>query len=253
MAILNTKLKCPQCPSSDAYTEYDNGFYCFSCKYTRNKEVSELYLTKGPQHRVALKTITTLPLNFISTDLPLEVVQWYFKCGLTLEAITRHGLGASKGVLQVTKSFNIPGTYAILPVCHLGHMSGYQARGFSGSRSKYVNIGSLNHLLYFDKNLYGPTVVVEDIMSALRISDIGYNVICVMGTHLSNEKLVEALFLGKICAEIIIWLDSDVPGQKAAQILREKFKWITKCKIIQSTKDPKLYSNDEIRRLIDSC
>ena len=37
--IVQSKLPCPQCPSSDAYHEYDDGHgYCFSCEYYRPPE-----------------------------------------------------------------------------------------------------------------------------------------------------------------------------------------------------------------------
>ena len=33
-----TQKECPSCPSSDAYTVYEDGGYCFSCGYTNKKE-----------------------------------------------------------------------------------------------------------------------------------------------------------------------------------------------------------------------
>ena len=37
-----TQGACPNCNSSDAYTTYEDGSYCFSCGYTTKEKVDEM-------------------------------------------------------------------------------------------------------------------------------------------------------------------------------------------------------------------
>lgn len=89
----------------------------------------------------------------------------------------------------------------------------------------------------------GPVVViVEDFVSGYCVHNAGFSVLVLNGTSLQNPKLLLGF------QEILIWLDGDPPGLRAAKKLQQLYGW--RCVITQ--KDPKWYTNTEILNFINS-
>ena len=57
---------CPECDSSDAFTIYDDGAYCFSCQYSTKKvnNMNELEPVAKPNNSTTLNEIHELNRYF---------------------------------------------------------------------------------------------------------------------------------------------------------------------------------------------
>jgi DNA primase len=93
-----------------------------------------------------------------------------------------------------------------------------------------------------------PVVFVEDILSAWRVHWAGFRAAAVLGTSFPSDVLVAAL-RGSTVA--ISWLDPDKAGREAHRKLRRAMGLHDQPLYrVQSERDPKLHSNDEIRNYI---
>lgn len=89
----------------------------------------------------------------------------------------------------------------------------------------------------------GPVcVAVEDFISGYCVYNAGFSVLVLNGTSLQNNKLLLDF------EEILVWLDGDLPGIKAAKKLQQFYGW----RCIITPKDPKWYTNTEIINFINS-
>ena len=83
----------------------------------------------------------------------------------------------------------------------------------------------------------GPTtIIVEDFISGYCVHNAGFSVLVLNGTSLQNPELLRGF------QEILIWLDGDPPGVRAAKKLQQLYGW----RCILSGKDPKWYTNKQI-------
>ena len=85
-------------------------------------------------------------------------------------------------------------------------------------------------------------VIVEDFISGYCVYNAGFSVLVLNGTSLQNPQLLLGF------QEIIIWLDGDPPGLRAAKKLQQRYGW--RCVI--SEKDPKWYTNNQILEFINA-
>ena len=71
---------CPECDSSDAFTIYEDGAYCFSCQYTTKKVniMNDLEPVAKPNSNITLEEINDLnsfPIN--SRGISKQVVDHF--------------------------------------------------------------------------------------------------------------------------------------------------------------------------------
>jgi hypothetical protein len=85
-------------------------------------------------------------------------------------------------------------------------------------------------------------IIVEDFISGYCVHNAGFSVLVLNGTSLQDPKLLLGF------QEIIIWLDGDPPGLRAAKKLQQHYGY----RCIISEKDPKAYTYNEILELINS-
>ncbi len=108
-------------------------------------------------------------------------------------------------------------------------------------------------------------VIVEDFISAIRLHQNGYNVICLYGTK-APYSLIDQLFIAY--DKVLVWLDNDVEkqtnsGQEAAKVIlnlgadvvRKKYGFSDNKEImnIVTTDDPKIYTNSEIKNFVQGA
>ena len=65
-------------------------------------------------------------------------------------------------------------------------------------------------------------ILTEDLLSATKLNKIGYSTMALLGTKLHSEALDE--ILRRKYKQVLIWLDEDIAGEKAAKDL---FKELT--------------------------
>ncbi len=90
-----TQTKCPSCDSSDAYTIYEDGGYCFSCQYTTKEKVDDMDSTSTTEHGNNVPNSDTLdtingckPYAISSRGISLQTVEHFgIKMGFTQDGL----------------------------------------------------------------------------------------------------------------------------------------------------------------------
>jgi hypothetical protein len=94
-----------------------------------------------------------------------------------------------------------------------------------------------------------PLIIVEDVLSGLRCREIS-DTLVLCGTSLKSEALATIIQEGY--KEAVIFLDADNPTVlMCARKIAKTLFWM-KVQIIETGKDPKHYSKDQLRKLICS-
>lgn len=98
-----------------------------------------------------------------------------------------------------------------------------------------------------------PLVLVEDVLSALRVAQAGWDAMALCGTELHAEAASFALTEGYQRA--IIFLDGDNPTvkMKARKIANRLSGAGLPTSIIETGQDPKHYPNDQLRKMLEGA
>lgn len=215
------------CGSSDAMAEYSNGYHCFSCGRSQPTQVDT-------RPAIAKKETTDFSEIYNAATGVIndaESLVWLKKAHISSELIEKYGIRYSR---QLNRT--------LLPVIMNSQLIGLEARSATGL-PKYLTYGTKTPYLLFTNGPGNPLVIVEDVLSAIRISEY-MNCIALRGTHLRKETLLLIWQLRP--TQIIIWLDSDAPGQKAVQNCKTKLEWAAPCSVLSTKKDPKCYGEAEL-------
>lgn len=95
----------------------------------------------------------------------------------------------------------------------------------------------------------GDLVIVEDVLSAIRVADAGYRCMCILGTQVNDTILMR--IKGFDCP-VHVWLDPDKAGRQGRlNLVRALTLMQIQVHYVQGNKDPKYYSRTEIQRRID--
>lgn len=135
-----------------------------------------------------------------------------------------------------------------IPIMNDGRRVGWQARRFDGERRKYDTIREDKDSFFCHHTTGSSTVVlVEDALSALRCSEI-CDSIGMLGVHLSPAML--RAIMDKRYTEAVVFLDGDNAQVKlAARKLVTRLPFL-RTKLVETGKDPKEYSKEELECLI---
>lgn len=187
-----------------------------------------------------------MPAEFNPDNWPATPKVWLYKAGLDKDFIQALGIYWCPRIERV-----------VLPVIDdAGKLIYWQARGFDPERAKYINPK-------IDKPLYkAPPVLpgqrdetilclTEDILSAAKVGQVvaGWSI---LGTSLTPSQEAEIVKYG--ATKLLVWLDPDAAGLKGRRKLVPYLRSIgLDAKAIRAERDPKLYSLQDIRRLIHSA
>ena len=233
---------CPKCGSRDNLGIYDDGHqFCFGCKYYKPGE--ERKYSKSVVKRLnAQAPDWQLPSDF-SDILGDPAVAWLHKYDLDPFVAHKYMFGWSSSRQRLICRLHMGGRYV-----------GYQARNFEVG-PKYLTRYNPE---YKDKHVYylpyadtPALVLVEDIISAIKVHLAGYNVIALMGSFLKPHIRDFILNLGRHMY-VFPWLDPDktLEGNK---IKNEMELYGYKSDHIVSSQDPKDYSISKIQETVDLC
>lgn len=139
----------------------------------------------------------------------------------------------------------------LLPMYHAKGLVGFQARAFPQRDPKYVTYLSDDFKKLWPRPAYDPIlggkdmVIVEDYISAVKVSLAGYNALCLYGSNLGSVDHVKA-------GRVVIWLDNDNRQIKLKQhAIRERIlQFNSNCDTIRLT-DAKDYTIDQIRDILN--
>lgn len=237
---------CDDCGSSDAKAYYADHSYCFSCKKrVFFKEDIELN-TYFPRLETVTNDIAKYPVT-LSGNFNKAALSILMRAGITKEIRESYRLGfvedeeielPSRDTVRLRNRIIIPVAEGL-----------YQARATDDSIPKYYTVGRKQQVT-LTQEWPRPHIVVlvEDVFSAIRLHNIGYNVIPLLGTSLYEQTLLQIV---KKYGTVIIWLDDDKPGIRAASSIERKVNLVVDKVFKVRAKEPKLCSDQEIQNILD--
>ena len=216
---------CPHCGSKDNRAEYINGYWCFGCsKYEPKNDTNTLRQRAYNTHILSKNYNALLDTT---EDIPMEPMRWLLKYNITLKEIKKYGISWApfKRLLVLIQRKDY-----------------WQGRNFGTGNIKYMSSGNKPLTIYGEG---GILLVVEDVLSAIKIARLRYEGYCatpLLGSSLSKQAETQ---LVKRYKHIYVWLDRD--KAKAAVNIRNKLRSKgVESRVIISPLDPKEYNKTEI-------
>lgn len=222
--------------------------YCFRCDDT-----AVIRRTMSIKEQVAALNAKTkaegefkegkLPFDY-TLDIPEQHALWLYKASIRKAQARELGIGWSKSMQRI-----------ILPVYDEDkNLAFVQARAVNkGQQPKYLNSkgSAAGHTLFMTSTINAGTdfvIITEDMLSAIRCGR--YGAACALCGVSVNDYKVHSILQAKT---VICWLDPDPAGQKG---MRKFIKLVSllhnDVRRINSEKDPKFLTNEQIRRHIDA-
>lgn len=129
----------------------------------------------------------------------------------------------------------------------------WQGRYFGTDRAKpkwfsYGKLDTVFHIFNRERSR-GSLVVVEDIVSAIKLGKVGHAVMPLFGSYISQKKMAS---LKLLTAHLTIWLDPD-KYKEAVKFCKEANIISLPCTVVNTDKDPKEVSFEELDRTLKSC
>lgn len=251
-----TRVDCPECGentntnammvshSSKSY----NGF-CFACDHKpfemkgkqTLEELTELKRINNESLQHTEGARCELPEDF-TQDIPLEGRLWLYSNDITDKIKRKYNIGYSKRLRRV-----------VMPVYDTkGDLIWFQCRALvKGQQPKYLQPSGDKGSVVFqskteeDKGTKERVIVVEDIMSAIRVGEVA-NTISILGTKADTNQINT---LSKY-STVTTWLDSDKAGRNGSKTIRQAVGLLTDTKDIVTERDPKSYSEQQIEKIL---
>lgn len=217
---------CEKCGSKDNRAHYSDGStYCFGCKdYTR------------PTHPVSYEPeekeiIDILP--HLVDEVPEPNLSWLRKY-LTDEQISDYFYYCPKLKRHVYVEYDGE------------KVAFWEARTVNKNLTKVISSGTKQFKVWGKYKETGVVVFVEDIISAIKLSEI-VGVCCLHGSAIPNGMYERVAGMGLDMA--LIWLDRDKLSDASVYVRKFDF-WNVECSLIMTPKDPKDYSKEELVEII---
>lgn len=261
--------RCPKCQDigrdrhGDNLAVYSDGHhYCFACGYRKASpnSLSNLRKKLDAIHTEASDTIhsigSTRGLSTTRGQLPEKARSWLHKYGITESEYRRFGL-----------FYESDRELLCFPITESNELVYYNGRYFGPEpkHSKYVAVGHkpTNPAILRTAQDSSVFIAVEDYVSAIKIAR-QYNAICLFGTKVSHIERLGLALSNEInssrsdtcispsrCVSFRLWLDFDKYREAIKQAARAR-QYIPDSATIVTPKDPKCYSDIEIKEIIES-
>lgn len=243
-----SRIRCPDCNSSDGLADYGDHTYCHSC--TARTQIAQEVLDAVANSYFTL--MEDIPVNgplrlpeSITSQFSQNARQWLLKGGVTATLAKKHGIGF---VAHEVVDGRVLHNRVILPSYTDGELTFYQARAVDqGMTPKYINFGKNAGIQFIKKDDSKTTILVEDMLSGIRVGEHA-NATVLFGTSLTDKNL---LTLVQNYSRIFIWLDPDDAGRRASEKLMKKLRlYFQEVQTITSKVDPKCLFDSEIRSIL---
>lgn len=219
---------CPKCGSKDNLGRYsDDSAYCFGCGYT---EKGNRFTPPGD--RVSETNVLRLPQDATNHIGPAGRA-WLDRYDITATEQQRYRMLWSDSKNQL-----------IFPLYNkTNELVAWQGRNFDpAAKGKYFSQGKIHDLLYFCGKKGTPVILVEDLLSAIKISRISI-AMPLFGSEASTALLMR---LKAHCGAIIVWLDSD-KWRNSQDIVKRSQSIGLPAMSAYTNLDPKEYTTDQIK------
>jgi len=228
--------------------------YCHNCGeagYATDKD--ELRLAFGSKR--PMPTATTWAnyndLEPISSEHP-RYMAWPTSYGITFDEMESYGfrcdLDSGRLVLPIWSTVirNATGRF------QTGVLHGYQSRAVAGALSgpKYLTVKEKEHynletlILSYAPGVANCIVIVEDLLSAIKVSRVSKYTVPLYGTHIRSELVLDYTKLGPV----VVWLDNDneVVHSHAKRIVSLARAFGSKVARVENHKDPKCLRQSDL-------
>lgn len=237
---------CERCGSSDAKAIYSQGdSFCFSCRSVNSAKISP-YVTQQAESEMQDK-----PVRYPSDatkHYSEGALAWCKKYEITVEQLLKETIYYSAARDQLIFGFEAE-----------GRLIAYQARNLNAvSKAKrYYTCGDVNNLLPIYPCRYPVSgtinirrlVLVEDCLSAIKTSSceaLGADAMPLLGSGISRQKLSR---LRPFYDVLDVFLDPDM-WHKSLNIVKQAQMLGFQARAVQSDRDPKEHSTDDLRKLL---
>lgn len=225
-----------------SHTEKGYHRYCFRCKTSdftghglRRIEVIERH---KKERAIKRDKRVELPDDY-TLDVPSRAAIWYYKYGISAELAREYGIGYTEELDRV-----------VLPVISDDELIAVQMRAVDPWRKpKYLNpIGpKVSSAVFMSAPATGVTVVVEDILSAIKVGRV-HHATSILGTNMTDAR---ALKIASLNHTALLWLDGDRAGVKGLVPAERQLAMLgVDVRRIRTPDDPKTYSLEDIRSII---
>jgi hypothetical protein len=245
---------CPRCrkhgkdKTGNNLAIYSDGHsWCFACKYYGHPPQSIARLkqrlqTQEQPHDQSQPIAYDWQRDHITARLPARARTWLDAYGITDRECIRHRLFYDLGRdLLVLPIFSEDDPDRLVVTCsrYFGH---------DPKHPKYLTHGNKStHFKLVRPAVESPVLVfVEDILSAIKVGRC-FNSIPLLGTSASDRILAATTSHYPV---LRFWLDSNASGEATRQAGRTR-QFHSNCGTIFTLKDPKDYSTEDIRRIIN--
>lgn len=234
---LASGLPCDLCSSSDAVAEYETHYYCFSCETRTSKS-----LAAQRENKYKVKEVEDVELPICRArspkNFPIKALKWLYRYRVFDELIKQYDLC----YLPEENRVLIPNHGLVKE----GPLLGYQTRSLSEfDHPKYLTKGKTS--LALSRGPQTPYVVlVEDMLSCIRVGEV-CSAVSLNGTSISDGDIYPLMNKFEF---IVIWLDGDKPGQKAANKLQSRLCQYRNVSVISTELDPKEYTREQIKEFL---
>jgi len=238
---------CGSSPAARMYHKAEGvSFYCFRCQ----ERGFQPHGVRSPREILALREATgrlRKPQSFpygrprvTDAGVSSAAILWLLRANITPETADRHGFRYDPDTGRV-----------LIPV-----RDGFLARSVDGSNPKYIFNGDPKKALWYNGEFNAASVrhlvVVEDVLSAIRVHHLGHDVLALLGTKPSGA----AVRVAGAYKTVLCWTDGDKAGDEAFVALRKRLRlYSTQIKRIRTDSDPKAlhgaYINERISHAID--
>lgn len=219
-------------------------FYCHHCgsKGSLTNNLSRWKRASRPSVK-ALPKEYTMPKDGVAEvgKWPVEARMWLVQGKIKSEVAEKAGMTYSPYLNRVC-----------IPIVFDGEYLGYVARRIGDEGPKYLARSKDKERFIFTKNVntVGRVVLVEDILSCIRLSSLGYNCLALQGVNITPTVLN---YLTSLYNHYTVWLDNDNPQVKLSQAkAKSNLEMYGLTDIIKTEVDPKNLSDKQIKELLDA-
>lgn len=260
MSMRVTHEQCPRCRAAGHDTRKDNlgvwadgGKYCFACGYSvpareitvLSKAIQNMYSTMETAAANS-STLVTLPED-IDLNFSEKALRWLRKYDIYEEEILTHNICYSPKLDAVVFPYYITSPFGNDD--DKEDLVAYQVRLMESD--KWMTTGPINDLFYLinkSENLNKSLVIVEDILSAIKVGRTMSSVPLFGSSRAQLERMTQRA--ARAYTHLIFWLDKDAQS-RAVWAAQTAPLYSVRGSMISTDEDPKFYTSDEISHHIN--
>lgn len=235
------KERCPECAklgkdrSEDNLAIYSDGHqFCFSCGYhSSGSRISRFTLSDAIPHPIPE---INLPHDS-SYDYPKVALDWIEQYDLHRHDLLKHRVVWSEHYRRL-----------IFPIFDAPGLLAYQGRYFGAEdKPKWWGEGNLKDTLHILRGKDDSCIIlVEDIISAIKLQKVGHTSMPLFGSHVDLSRLKR---ISNFYKDVVLWLDPDKRKESIKFMSLGKSLGLN-MRVIFSDLDPKEHDYADIQRIL---